>query len=118
MNIYAISPTEVPMPTNIQTLNTFPNFFHLKILFMIIIFVAGAFIAVKHIAKDLEENNLLKFLYFFLPIIGIIVFFISLSKDKKKAIAILKITFTGIITYTLMVASVGILTYIEFIMPL
>lgn len=117
MNIYAISPTEVPISDNIETLNVFPNFFHLKILFMIIIFVIGTFIAIKHIAKDLEENNLLKFLYFLLPIIGIIVFFVNLSKDKKKAISILKIALTGIITYALMIASVGILTAIQFVMP-
>lgn len=115
MNIYAISPTNTSIPSSVATFNTFPTFFYLKILTIIIIFVLGLFIAVKYIEKDLNINKLLRFTSFLLAPIGIIVFFMNLKDNKRKAIATLKITIVGITTFILMFISTGILTYIEWI---
>ncbi|MDO4283096.1 MAG: hypothetical protein Q4D02_05595 [Clostridia bacterium] len=118
MNLYAMSTTRpTGMPTgsipSIVSSDRANAYTMINIVAFLIIFIVGMFWVLKRLGKENHSNATLRGISYVLPIIGIILFFWNLKKDKQMAFDYLKSGLIGMIAYALMVLIVFILSEIN-----
>lgn len=120
MKLFAMS-TTMPITgvttRNVATLPVESSYYiyvGIEIVALLLLFIAGLFFVLKVIGKENNGNKALKAVSFIIPIIGIILFFVNMKKDKSIALDYLKSGIIGIVVWFLMWLVMFLVAFIRF----
>lgn len=125
MKLYAMSTRTAIVENSADLLTVAPDrvlisslLFNLLFVFPAIALILGVYITNKKVIKVENVSKGLGIISFFVPIVGIILYFSKKNENKEIATYFVKMSIGGIITYIAMIASFCLAFAIRFLIPL